>query len=73
MAHYTFLLSQMLGASGFHLSKFGNIMDAGDLGVNLSVSDEDISAEIREMQDGSGNNTDDELQQQPRAHYGRGN
>lgn len=45
-------------------------MDAGDLGVNLSISDEDISAEIREMQDGSSNNSDDELQLQP--HYGRG-
>lgn len=37
-------------------------MDAGDLGMNLTISDEDISDEIREIQEASSNNSDDDLQ-----------
>lgn len=46
------LLSQLLGASGFHSSKFANIMDAGDLGINVSISSNevDVSAELRELE-----------------------
>ena len=46
------LLSQLLGASGFHSSKFANIMDAGDLGINVSISSDevDVSAELRELE-----------------------
>ena len=42
-------------------------MDAGDLGINLSISDEDISAEMREIQESSSNNSDDDLQLQPQC------
>jgi len=37
-------------------------MDAGDLGMNLTISDEDISDEIREIQEASSNNSDDDLE-----------
>jgi len=57
-------LLQLLGANGYH-SKFGNIMDAGDLGINLSGSDEeeeDVSAELRGLQQLSSNdNSSDEF------------
>ena len=57
------MLLQLLGANGYH-SKFGNIMDAGDLGINLSGSDEeeDVSAELRGLQQFSSNdNSSDEF------------
>ena len=60
------LLSQLIGASAFRSSKFGNIMDAGDLGINLTISDEDISDEIREIQEAS---SDDDLQLHDRGIY----
>lgn len=57
------LLSQLLGTSGFHSSKFGNIMDAGELRVGLFNSDEeDLSAELRELKEcSSSNNSDEDL------------
>lgn len=37
-------------------------MDAGDLGVNGSISDEDLSAELRGLQECSSSNSDKDLQ-----------
>lgn len=44
-------------------------MDAGDLGVNLSVSDEDFSAELRGLQECSSNDDSHPLNRGGLIHY----